>query len=83
MKCFYRIDGGVWIKGEMRTMQGVDVLIHPTESIPDPALTMMFRDPEILFNTTGIMITGYRNIDENNTYKLVSVDVSPGWTQPK
>lgn len=81
MKCHYRIDDGAWVKGTVQTLQAVDVCVTPEDRTADPKLSVMFRDPEILFDSTYIRLTGYQQVD-GGLYKLISVDISPGWRDP-
>jgi len=86
MKCYYRIDDGPWIKGFAQSMGGgTQVTFHSRtkDGRVENEITLG-STPEILIHGPWMSVTGYVPVKgQDNTYKLVSLDVSGGWVKPK
>lgn len=85
MKCFYRVDDGVWVKGSVMSFAGTTVTL--SKAVGDrisvgPELSF-FGDPEVLFHGKGFTVTGFVRQGGDGSFKLLSVEVRPGWVQPK
>jgi hypothetical protein len=86
MKCYYRIDDDPWIKGEVVSMAGgTQINFHSrTEDGRIAHEITLHSSPEVLFFGPYMSVTGFVSVkDQDNIYKLVSLDVSGGWVKPK
>lgn len=85
MKCFYKVDDGVWVKGSVMTFRGTNLMISKAVGgmiAVGPELSF-FGEPEVIFHGKGFCVTGFVRQGETDNFKLVTVEVSPGWTKPK
>lgn len=86
MKCYFRVDDGPWIKGQIVSMGGgtqVSVHSRADDGRVENQITLG-SSPEILFHGPWMTVTGYVPVKGTDcTYKLVSLDVSGGWIKPK
>jgi hypothetical protein len=89
MKCYYRIEDGKWLKGHANTHRG-NLEVHFISRDENGTLidnTVLTSTPEVLMHDSYMSVTGWVPVPDEagqrNLYKLVSVDVSPGWVRPK
>jgi hypothetical protein len=84
VRCYYQIDDGPWIKGHLMT-SGQTTQLFPEDKKQSLSNTLLFRaDCDCQFFEKGIRITSYMEVNrEKNLYRLMTVDVSPGWSRHK
>jgi hypothetical protein len=85
MKCFYQVEGGEWCKGSMMTFGGTNLIISKAvgEMIAVGPELSFFGEPEVIFHGNGMTVTGFVRKGDTEDFRLVTVEVRPGWTKPK
>lgn len=85
MKCYYRIGDGEWVKGSVMTFAGTNMIISKAigEAIAVGPEVSFFGTPECIFHSRGFDATGFVRQGESEEFKLVTVEIRPGWVKPK
>jgi hypothetical protein len=86
MKCHYRYDDEEWVKGYIYTIGGDRVTLSSHCASKVLKEIVFAPHAEIRFNNgDAFTVSGYinTNVGDNNTYRLVCIDVSPTWRVPK
>lgn len=88
MKCYYQIEDGPWVKGEMLTLRGnTEITFHSRndKGVVENEITLW--KPEILIHYSGMHVTGWLSHtckagdlggkfrEGENAYQLIRVDV--------
>jgi hypothetical protein len=85
VKCYWQEGDGPWVKGYFYTFRGLTEMTFRRETPAgfQDAIVMTAGPPEIEVCDKILRITGFVRQGTENNYKLVTVDVSPGWVKPR
>ncbi len=76
-----------WVKGHLFSRHGGRAVAFTPADSDFLTSEWTLSAPEILFNDSGMCITGFRALVDSGTdtsrFQMVSVDVRAGWVQPR